>query len=266
MAGPDTSYEAYALRFATTTLQKAGRYHRYASYGEPDADVPLDFYFWLVRNEDRVVLVDTGFGHERGAVLGYHHDVPPLDLLARFGVRGEDVDHVVLTHMHFDHIGNVGLFPNATFSISGAEYDFWTGPFADRDHLRIATEPDEVASVAALHEAGRLTFVPDRLELFPGLVATTVRGHTAGQMIVEVATDSGRVVLASDAIHFYEEMDLDRPFWLFCDLEGMYRGYDLLRRLRSEPGTVVVAGHDRAVMTMFEEVDADCVDLTRPIG
>jgi glyoxylase-like metal-dependent hydrolase (beta-lactamase superfamily II) len=81
-----------------------------------------------------------------------------------------------------------------------------------------------------------------------------------------VATDSGRVVLASDAIHFYEEMDLDRPFWLFCDLEGMYRGYDLLRRLRSEPGTVVVAGHDSAVMTMFEQVDAECVDLTRPIS
>jgi glyoxylase-like metal-dependent hydrolase (beta-lactamase superfamily II) len=88
-------------------------------------------------------------------------------------------------------------------------------------------------------------------------------GHAAGQLITQVASPTGSVVLASDAIHLYEEMRLDRPFWLFCDLEGMYRGYEMLRHLEARPGTVVVAGHDPAVMTMFEAVAEDCVDLTR---
>ena len=80
-----------------------------------------------------------------------------------------------------------------------------------------------------------------------------------------VKTAQVQVVLASDSIHSYEEMALDRPFWLFCDLEGMYRGYELLRTLETRPGTVV-AGHDPAVMTMFESVQDECVDLTRRVA
>jgi glyoxylase-like metal-dependent hydrolase (beta-lactamase superfamily II) len=258
--------EVYALRYATTQLQKGGRYHRYSSYGEPDATVTLDFFFWLIRDGQRTVLVDCGFHAERARPLGYRHERHPLDLLASMGVRAEEVDHVVLSHMHFDHIGNVDLFPNATFSVARAEFEFWTGPFSDRVHLNIAGDPVEIAAVTTLHEDGRLHLVEGPEELFPGIAVTPVRGHTAGQLITEVSTSTGTVVLASDAIHFYEEMELDRPFWLFCDLEGMYRGYQLLRELESRPHTSVVAGHDPAVMTRFAVVHGDCVDLTTPLA
>ena len=260
------TYEAYALRYGTMVLRKASRYHRYDTYGEPDASVGLDFFFWLLRNNQRTVLVDCGFDAGRARAKGYLQDVDPLELLARLDVSAEDVDHVVLSHMHFDHIGNIGLFPKATFSIARAEFEFWTGPFADRPHLSAAGEPEEIQAVASLLRQDRLHLVGDAETLFPGIEATTVRGHTAGQMITEVKTAGGQVVLASDTIHFYEEMALDRPFWLFCDLEGMYRGYELLRTLDARPDTVVVAGHDPAVMTMFESVQDECVDLTRRIG
>jgi glyoxylase-like metal-dependent hydrolase (beta-lactamase superfamily II) len=262
----DDTYEAYALRFGTTALPKASRYHRYATYGEPDATVSMDFFFWLVRNNQRTILVDCGFDAERGRAKGFRQDVDPLDLLARLDVRAEEVEHVVLSHMHFDHIGNIGLFPNATFSIARAEFEFWTGPFADRPHLSSGTEPEEIKAVADLLHQDRLRLVGGAETLFPGIQATTIRGHTAGQMITEVRTARGHVVLASDSIHWYEEMTLDRPFWLFCDLEGMYQGYELLRTLEARPDTVVVAGHDPAVMAMFESVRDECVDLTRRVS
>jgi glyoxylase-like metal-dependent hydrolase (beta-lactamase superfamily II) len=264
VTAPNSTYEAYALRFGTTSLQKGGRYHRYASYGEPDETVDLDFYFWLVRNEARTVLVDCGFDDVRTLAKGYRQDTHPLELLSRMGVRAEDVDHVVLSHMHFDHIGNVGLFPNATFSISRAELEFWTGPFSDRPHLNIAGDLDEIQAVASLHREGRLQLIEDSAEVLPGITTTPVRGHTAGQLITQVTAPAGQVVLASDAIHFYEEMERDRPFWLFCDLEGMYRGYEMLRTAAADPTTSVVAGHDRAVTTRFTTAEKDCFDLTRP--
>jgi glyoxylase-like metal-dependent hydrolase (beta-lactamase superfamily II) len=73
-----------------------------------------------------------------------------------------------------------------------------------------------------------------------------VGGHTLGQSILRVATASGEVVLASDALHCYEEMGLDRPFATFADLAGTYRAFDRLRELESS-GATIIAGHDPLV-------------------
>lgn len=85
----------------------------------------------------------------------------------------------------------------------------------------------------------------------PGIEAVPVGGHTPGQLIVLVTTASGRTVLASDALHYYEELDLDRPFAFVADLPAMYRGFDLLRDLAGRPGHVLVPGHDPEVMRRF---------------
>lgn len=263
-APSDASYETFALRYGGTTSSKASKYYRYDKYGEPDGPVGLDFFFWLVRNGDRTVLVDCGFDDKRTAARGYFQQQRPLELLARFDVGAEDVDHIVLSHMHFDHIGNVELFPNATFSVARAEFEFWNGPFADRPMLAESTDAHEVRVVSDLLRDGRVRLIEDGgASIFDGIDVLPVRGHTPGQLISTVKTSTGRVVLASDAVHLYDEMTLDRPYWVFNDLEGMYHGYDLLRSLASEENTTVVAGHDPAVMSLFEPVNADCVDLTR---
>jgi len=255
-------YEAYALKYGSTTTTKASKYYRYEAYADPDVTVQLDFYFWLVRNSTRTVLIDCGFDAERASLRGYRQETHPLELLARRGVDASQVDHVVMSHMHFDHIGNLCLFPNATFSVGRSEFDFWTGAFADRDFLGHSGEREETKTVVELAKDGRVRLVDDTAELFPGISVTPVRGHTPGLLITEVATASGDLVFASDAIHFYEEMTLDRPYWVFHDLEGMYQGFQLLRDKQARPRTQIVAGHDPAVMAMFRTVDESCVDLT----
>jgi glyoxylase-like metal-dependent hydrolase (beta-lactamase superfamily II) len=169
-----TPYEVYALRYASRVdLSASENFYRYELYDEPDRSYRMDYFFWLLRNADRTVLVDCGYSPERAAERDRPIDVHPIDLLARFDVNPADVDHVVLSHMHFDHVGNVGLFPNATFSMARAELDFWTGRYSDRPCIRWAVASAEVEAVSDLARQGRLYLVDQPSEeLFPGIRLT----------------------------------------------------------------------------------------------
>jgi glyoxylase-like metal-dependent hydrolase (beta-lactamase superfamily II) len=262
-------HEVFALRYGARQSSKAMEYLAYHRYGQPDEPCSVAYYVWLVRDGDRTILADCGYNKERAARHGrlqqntLSNDV--LDVLARMGVAALDVDHVVLSHMHLDHVGNASRFPNATFSLAREEFEFWTGPRTARALFAETVDPEEVAVVRSLFQEGRLQLIEESAELFPGIRVTRIGGHTPGQMITEIDTASGRVVLASDAVHFYEELELDRPFWFFVDLDGMYRAYDTLRELDRQPGTAVVPGHDQAVMERYTVVAEDCVDLTRSV-
>ena len=102
-------------------------------------------------------------------------------------------------------------------------------------------------------------------EIVPGVRSVRVGVHTPGLLMVEVAGRSGEVVIASDSVHFLEEMMLDRPFYAHTDLVGMYRAYEVLRMKASTPNTWIVSGHDPIEMERFERVNEHCVDLTRPV-
>lgn len=257
--------EVYALRYATSTCRRASKFHRYTEHGALDGPIGMDFYFWLVRNEDRITLIDCGFDGRQTEFPAYRHSTHPIELLVRLGVEPEEVDHVVLTHMHFDHIGNIGLFPNATFSVARAEYEFWTGPFATKPFIGIGALPHEIGAVMRLLRQERLVLIDEEEVVAPGVRTRPYRGHTPGQLVTEVDTPTGQVVLASDALHFYEEMERDRPFSQFVDLEGMYRTYSALREMAARPDTTVVAGHDPLVLSRHPLVTDECVDLTRVV-
>ena len=259
------TYDVHALRYASRTCQQDEVFLRAGTDGTTaDDTLGLDYYFWLVRNEARTVLVDCGFDRDRGAARNRFQDTDPLELLAQMGVRPEDVDHVVVTHMHYDHVGNVARFPNATVSLAREEYDFWCGPESDPGRLGTVVNANEVEIVRRLAREQRVRLVDGAEGLFPGLSVTRLGGHTPGQMMVEVGTGAGQVVLASDAAHYYEELEHDRPFSLFTSLPDMYRAYDVLRELAGRPRTTVVAGHDPRVRSSFQEVRPDCLDLTAP--
>jgi glyoxylase-like metal-dependent hydrolase (beta-lactamase superfamily II) len=262
----EEAHEVFAIKYATRTGPKSREFACFHLYEEPDGPFHINYFFWLVRGPGGTVLVDCGFHHERGFGRGRYQGIDPLEALARMGVRAADVDHVVLSHMHFDHIGNLTRFPNATFSMARAELDFWTGPYASRRVFACAVEAQEIQDVVKLRRDERLRLVDKHEELFPGIRVTPIGGHTPGQMITEVDSASGKVVIASDAIHFYEEMELDRPYILFSDLAGQYAGYETLRELSARPGTAVVAGHDPAVMDRFTALDGDRAGLAVQIG
>lgn len=245
-------YEVTAIRYGTLRAKRSSLFYRYETYGEPDAEVEMAYYFWLLRGGGQTILVDTGFDPEVGRRRGRTCDCAPLEALQRIGVEPAAVSAVVVTHFHYDHIGNIAAFPQAELVLPRKEMDFWTGPYAGRLHFGSHVESSEIARLAEAKSAGRVRETDGTQEVFDGITAITVGGHSPGQQMLVVPVAGGRVVLTSDAVHFYEELELERPFGVMADLEEMYRAYDLLGELARKPGTVLVPGHDPEVQERFE--------------
>jgi glyoxylase-like metal-dependent hydrolase (beta-lactamase superfamily II) len=258
--------EVLAVRYGNRTTTRAESFLNYHLYGEPDADIQIDYYFWVIRDGAGTILVDTGFAPAAGDRRRRTWWTTPADALPPAGVDPGSVHTIVVTHAHWDHTGNLHQFPHAHLVISQAEYDFWTSPMARRVHFAAHAEPDEIAYLQQARQDDRLTLIKDQHTLAHGVELIQVGGHTPGQLVVSVITATGTVLLASDAVHFYEEVERDRPFAIVADLPAMYGAYDLLAGLASQPGTRLVAGHDPLVRTRFSPHPAgpDVTNLTAP--
>jgi glyoxylase-like metal-dependent hydrolase (beta-lactamase superfamily II) len=254
-AGP--ARQVLAVKYGYRVTSRAESYLNFHLYGEPDAALDIDYYFWVINDGDAVVLVDTGFAPEVGDRKRRAHYTTPAEVLPALGIDAGDVTAIVVSHAHWDHIGNIRQFPRAQVVMSEAEYAFWTSPLAGRAHFAAHSEPDEIALLAQARKDDRLTLFTGTYQLAPGIELTEVGGHTPGQLLASVATPDGSpgrnntVILASDALHFYEEVERDRPFAILADLPAMYRAYDTLAQLAQQPNTSLVAGHDPLVRTRF---------------
>jgi glyoxylase-like metal-dependent hydrolase (beta-lactamase superfamily II) len=254
--GAASSPEVLAVRYGTLSTHKSALFYRYSAYGEPDATQEMDYFFWVVRGGGRTILVDTGFEPGCGERRGRTCLISPQEALARLGVDPLEVEEVIITHFHYDHIGNVGLFPNAELTVPEEEFRFYTSPMARRFQLSEHVEASEVDVIAEAHRAGRVKLVSGTTAIAPGITGHVVGGHAPGQMIVSIDTGNGKVVLTSNAVHLYEEIQKDRPFSVLVDLPGMYAAFDLLRDLERD-GATVVPGHDPEVTSKFPPLDAE---------
>lgn len=246
-----TEHEVLAVRYGTRVTTRGEAYLNWHVYGEPDAWFRMDYFFWLVRGGGRTTVVDCGYDPEVGRRRRRETLVDPVEALRRLGVDPATVDRLVVSHAHYDHIGNLAHFPAAEIVLTARELAFWTGPHAGRVQFAHSTEPDEIAALARAHAEGRVTTFSGYCELGDGFALVEVGGHTPGQLIGRVEVPGGEVVLAADALHFYDELTLDRPFFVVADLEAMYAGFDTLRDLTARPGRVLVAGHDTDVGRRF---------------
>jgi glyoxylase-like metal-dependent hydrolase (beta-lactamase superfamily II) len=249
-------HEIIAVRYGTARSRKSECYHRFHVYGEPDAPQDMDFFFYVLRGPAGTVVVDTGFSPEAAVARGRECVIPPRDAFARVGVRTGEVQQLVISHLHWDHVGNLDAFADAQLLVPEAELEFWFDPVARNDVFRTLVDDDALAYLAGARADGRVTATGDEHEVVPGVTAITVGGHSPGQQILVVETARGTVVLASDAVHFYEELALSRPFDVVVDLRRMYDAYALLRRHEQE-GAIVVPGHDPAVTARFPAVGGD---------
>jgi glyoxylase-like metal-dependent hydrolase (beta-lactamase superfamily II) len=257
----DPVLEVIAVRYATRQTAKSEVFYRYHSYGEPDAAIRMDYFFWILRDGPRTVLVDTGFDPRVGERRGRTCLCPPVETLARLGVAPESVSQIVLTHLHYDHTGNLDAFPQAELVVQRRELEFWSGPEASRYQFAELVEPEEIAYLLDARRNGRLRYLEGSGPVGPGISAICVGGHSPGQQVTLVNGPRGPVVLASDALHYYEEIERDRPFEIVVDLGEMYRAYDTLRELSARPGAVLVAGHDPAVLERFPTLGGDADGL-----
>jgi glyoxylase-like metal-dependent hydrolase (beta-lactamase superfamily II) len=245
-----SAWEVQAVRYGTYPNTKAGLMLQFASYGEPDAPQALDYFLYVLRGSGRTIVVDTGFSAVEADVRGRTTLVDPAQLLPSLGA-----DTLVLTHLHWDHIGNVDALPDVPIAAPQIELTFWRSPVARHRPFWAHTHAPGLDAVHAAETAGRVEPFTGVARLAPGLTAFEVGGHSPGQIVLLVRTADGHVVLCSDAVHLYEELALRRPFAVVDDLRAMYAGFDLVDALIGELGAVAVPGHDPLVAERFPAGD-----------
>lgn len=249
--------EIIAVRYGTRKAARSEIYFNYERYGEPDSEAVMDYFFWIIRDQDDVTVVDTGFSAASGARRRRDTTITPADALARLGIDPLTVKKVILTHAHYDHTGNLGLFPKAQILMSRTEHEFIAGPFADRPHLAVAMDAEDNAKILRLAAEGRVTLVGQRDVSLPGIELIELPGHSPGQMAVMVERPDGPILLSSDVVHYYEELERDRPFAVMSSLLDMYRSFAAIRERLETSGAVLVPGHDPEVMRRFPLIDRE---------
>ncbi|MSQ27095.1 MAG: N-acyl homoserine lactonase family protein [Dehalococcoidia bacterium] len=246
-------YAIYALKYATR-IAPASECFLGAEAHEPP--LRMDYFVWVVTNARHTLVLDTGFSEEVARRRGRDYERNPAEGLRALGIDPAKVDRVVLSHMHYDHVGNIARFPNARFQVQEIEMAFYTGPAAHYPRFSKSMEVEDVVGLVRANYDGRLELSSGDLELLPGITMHLVGGHTAGSQIMRVATARGTVVLAADAAHYYEEVEQLRPFPTLHDLAKMYRAYETVNRLADSPGHVI-PGHDPLVMERYPAVAKD---------
>ena len=243
-------FEVYAVRYATRKAHSGDHFHGGPGYDPHDAPMPIDYFVWAAISPEHTVIVDAGFTAEVAAKRGRDHLRCPMEGLRELGIDCARVPCVILTHLHYDHVGNLEKFPSATFVLQDEEMAFWTGRYASREHFQSTVEVEDVIDLVRKNFEGRLRFVNGNEEILPGIEVHKAGGHSAGLQVVRVKTDRGNVVLASDATHFYANIEQDRPFSIVADLARMYGAFDLVRSLADSPAHII-PGHDPLVMQRF---------------
>lgn len=249
---PLPQYEVLALRYAT----RDGRRPNNFIGGDPhDVPMPMDYYIWLVRNDDRVVLVDTGFNQDMADKRHRTLLRTPSQALALVGVDTASVRDVIITHLHNDHVGTFHEYPNARFHLQDEEMTFATGRYMRSEIFNRAYEPDHVTGMVRLVYQDSVEFHCGDAELAPGLSIHHIGGHTAGLQVVRVHTARGWIVLASDASHYYEHFQCGRCFPLMFHVGQAQEGYRRLHELAESPAHII-PGHDPAVMARYPAASA----------
>ena len=254
-------YEITALRYARHDRPASENFLYPAAAGEDPHDypMPIDYFVWVIRNGERAIVVDTGFDEPAAAARGRKLLKHPAEALRALGVEPEQVRDVVITHLHYDHAGNLGAFPNARLHLQDSEMAYATGRCMCHPRLRYPFEVEDVVTMVRRVYAGRVNFIDGDEEIAPGISLHHVPGHTRGLQCVRVDTARGPVVLASDALHFYTNMERQNPFPIVVDIAAMMQSWGKLMRLAGDERRLV-PGHDPLVMKRYPRLPVEGVE------
>ncbi|MGB3864269.1 MAG: N-acyl homoserine lactonase family protein [Xanthobacteraceae bacterium] len=240
-------YEVYAIRYATRSGQRPDHFIGGDLHHGP---MPMDYFVWAIIGPGGPFVVDVGFSAEVSDRRKRTYLRSPVDGLKLIGVDAAEVRDVIVTHLHYDHAGNFDCFPKARFHLQEQELAYATGPYMQYPFMNHPFEIDDVTGVVRLNYRGRVAFHAGRAELTPGLVLELAGGHSAGLQFVRVHTRRGWLVLASDVMHYYENLTSGRPFTTAFHVGDMLAGFSKLNAAASDL-LHIIPGHDPQVMRLF---------------
>jgi glyoxylase-like metal-dependent hydrolase (beta-lactamase superfamily II) len=247
------TYEAYAVRFGILPAFSVSNLVAGADR-ERRLDIPI--MVWLLKGSNgRQVLVDSGFYRQKFLDQWKPRDFrSPAAAVEAAGVKPDAVTDIIISHAHWDHVDGADLFPKATIWIQREEYRYYTGDawFARNTHGGVDAE--DMQALLKINTEGRLRFVEgDDQEIMQGIRCFTGGKHTWASQYVTAKTDGGTIVLASDNVYLYENLEKHAPIAQTLDAASNLKAQDRIRALASDP-RLIVPGHDPLVFERFPAV------------
>ena len=263
---PDSALNVIQVKYAERVTQKSLVLHDYDQYGQPDGDLDMEYNFWVIREPDATILLDTGYDVAARDWLGEISVMPTPDGLKLLGIDPATVDMVITSHFHYDHIGYLRLFTNAQVVSGQAEYDYWFGKGEAGTLEGEFTTAENLEPVRKARDEGRLRLISEETEVFPGITVYPIGGHCPGELLVRIETGDGGLILAVDAAHFYEQIENEWPFFAFTDLDEMKKGLAFINRLAAETGAAVIPGHDARVRDRYPAAPGRAADVANVLA
>jgi glyoxylase-like metal-dependent hydrolase (beta-lactamase superfamily II) len=254
-AGPEPEYEIYACRYGGPLVRKVAIVLWNIGW---DEDGPISYYVWAIKAKNGgTIVVDTGPSQAQGVARKVPEFVNPVEVLARVGATAETVNKVVITHMHWDHVGNIEgylqAFPKAKFYVQKREFDFCVkNPVSSRKPIAILFDPQASKVVGGMEASDRLVIVDGEYNLAPGVDLFLAPGHTVGLQVVRVNTAKGPAVVGSDCAHVFRGYREDNPSVFIMDMPAWIQSFDMVKS--KAPIDLIFPGHDVLMYQNYPKV------------
>ena len=249
---PVVQYEVYAVRFASLP----GCPVHYLVQGPDDGrKIDLTMTFWVIKGGGKIILFDSGYYRDEVRKDYPANDfIRPTEVLAELKINPEEVTDVVISHIHNDHADGVDLFPKAKVWMQREEYGHYVADALRTGKKVAGADPVDVAALAKINKSGRLSFVDgDNKEIFPGITCYIGGKHTWQSQYLGVQTRRGSVILASDNVYLFENLEKHLPITATLDAKANLAAQDRMRTLAASPD-LIIPGHDPQVFTRFPKV------------
>ena len=257
-------YEIYALKYFGLRSVPVSE----LALGAPQKDtMNMFFMYWLIRgNNGRNILVDAGFLNDLDIFreLNTTFYIRPDSVLQEMNIKADEITDIIFTHPHWDHVDGISLFPKAHVWIQKEDYNYFVGEAWQKEGRHHGFYKRDVDSLVSLNIAGKLTLVEgDDREIIPGIKVYTGSRHTFNSQYVLVQTGGDKVILASDNIWIYYNLDhltsSPYPNGTF-DTAAYVRS---MQRMKTQASNIkyIIPGHDPAVFSRFPFIKSDIVKI-----
>ncbi len=242
-------YKVFALKYIDGQNIPA---QRMVVGANPKDSIQLCYMFWFLKGDNgRNILVDVGFIDT--SKTGNKNYVRPDLVLQRINIYPSDITDIIITHPHNDHIGGINLFPNAKVWIQKDDFDYFVGEAWQENGVSRGFQKNDVRNIIELNLQGRLILIKgDNIEIIPGIKVFIGSKHTYENQYLLVNSNSkgNKILIASDAIWFYYNLDNLLPASLCMDPKAYVEAMKRMITLVTNPD-FIIPGHDDLVFSKF---------------
>lgn len=251
-------YEIYALKYAGPFKRPLAKVIWNKGWEE---SIEVNYYIWVVRGQGETIVVDCGVAPALAKKMQLDSYVSPADVLARLGIEATKVAKLIVTHINFDHVSGIELFPRAAVYVQQREFDFYLkDPISQKPPFLMSSDPVGNAYLSGLEGTERLVLVDGDREILPGVELLLAPGHTPGLQAVAVNTEKGTAIIGSDCGHLFRNYEEEIPSCYIVDMVAWMRSYNKLKARVSSP-RLLFPGHDVKMLTDYPKVAEDITRL-----